>query len=109
MIPNGGTPAGEDFHHLTGGLRTIYEAVEFLDLRQGDRIGHATAAGIHPDIRLQHVGQNFVISRGEWLDDLIFVLHILGKYPESPLKKKLAGIRVEVDRHAQAVYRKHYY
>ncbi len=100
--------AGEDFHHLAGGLRAIYEAVEFLDLRPGDRIGHATAAGIHPDFWFQHVGRNFVISRGEWLDDLIFVLHILEKYPESPLNKKLAGIRAEVDRHAQEVYQKHY-
>jgi hypothetical protein len=100
--------AGEDFHHLAGGLRAIYEAVEFLDLHPGDRLGHATAAGIHPDLWLQHLGQNFVISRGEWLDDLIFVLHILAKYPESSLNKKLAGIRAEVDRHAQEVYQKHY-
>ena len=40
--------AGEDFYHLLGGLRCIYEAVDFLNLSYGDRIGHATAAGISP-------------------------------------------------------------
>ncbi|MGD9212939.1 MAG: hypothetical protein PVI90_19295 [Desulfobacteraceae bacterium] len=100
--------AGEDFHHLAGGLRAVYEAVEFLGLRQGDRIGHATAAGIDPEIWLRHVGKEFVISQGEWLDDMLFVLHMLGKYPQSPLNQKLSVVLSEMDRHAQQVYKKHY-
>lgn len=41
--------AGEDFFHILSGLRAIYEAIEFLGLQAGDRIGHATAAGV--DVR----------------------------------------------------------
>jgi adenosine deaminase len=100
--------AGEDFHHLAGGLRAIYEAVKFLGLRPGDRIGHAVAAGIDPAIWQKRVGEQLVISRGEWLDDLLFVLHLLEKYPQSPLNAKLSGIHAETDRQAQRVYKKHY-
>ncbi|MCP4116983.1 MAG: hypothetical protein GY737_16580 [Desulfobacteraceae bacterium] len=100
--------AGEDFHHLIGGMRAIYEAIEFLGMQRGDRIGHGTAAGIEPEIWLKHVGDEFAISEGEWLDDLIFVLHLLEKYPDSPLNSRLAAIRGEVDKRAQRVYRKHY-
>nr|WP_321399150.1 hypothetical protein [uncultured Desulfobacter sp.] len=38
--------SGEDFAHLLSGVRTLFEAVEFLELQSGDRIGHATALGI---------------------------------------------------------------
>lgn len=40
--------AGEDFVHLLGGMRRIDEAIEQLDLRQRDRIGHALALGTDP-------------------------------------------------------------
>lgn len=40
--------AGEDFYDLTDGLRTIAEAILFLKLRNGDRIGHGIALGIDP-------------------------------------------------------------
>jgi hypothetical protein len=39
---------GEDFSHLLTGLRHVDEAVEVLDLREGDRIGHGLALGIDP-------------------------------------------------------------
>lgn len=40
--------AGEDFAHLLTGLRHIHEAVDLLDLREGDRIGHGFALGVDP-------------------------------------------------------------
>ena len=38
--------AGEDFYDLVDGLRAIDECIHFLNLKQGDRIGHALALGI---------------------------------------------------------------
>lgn len=40
---------GEDFFDITDGLRAIYEAIRFLELSQGDRIGHGVALGIDVD------------------------------------------------------------
>ncbi|MBF0377673.1 MAG: hypothetical protein HQK72_09335 [Desulfamplus sp.] len=100
--------AGEDFHHLIGGMRAIYEAVEFLGMQQGDRIGHGTAVGIEPDIWLKYVGEQLIVSEGEWLDDIIFLLHLIEKYPDSALNSKIAVIQKEIDKHSQQIYSKHY-
>lgn len=42
--------AGEDFVHILSGLRMVYEAVDFLEMKSGNRIGHATALGIEPKL-----------------------------------------------------------
>lgn len=96
--------AGEDFHHLAGGMRAMYEAVEFLDLRRGDRIGHGTAAGIDPVLWLDHVGDEFAMSRGEWLDDLLFVIHLIESTPTPELITKLHLLRSQAIGLAQEVY-----
>ncbi len=41
--------SGEDFIHLATGLRHIHEALVFLPLREGDRIGHGMALGTDPE------------------------------------------------------------
>lgn len=38
---------GEDFYEVVDGLRAIDEAILFLELAQGDRIGHGVALGIN--------------------------------------------------------------
>ncbi|AVM73150.1 amidohydrolase family protein [Magnetospirillum gryphiswaldense] len=40
--------AGEDFRHLLSGIRTVLEAVTFLGMTPGNRIGHGTALGLDP-------------------------------------------------------------
>lgn len=97
--------AGEDFHHLIGGLRAIYEAIKFLDLRRGDRIGHGTAAGIDPLLWLEHVGDEFAMSRGEWLDDLLFAIHLIEKNPAAGLTARLPLLRSEAEGLAHEIYR----
>ena len=44
--------AGEDFIHLLSGIRAVYEALYFLDLNKGDRIGHATGSYFEIYIRI---------------------------------------------------------
>ena len=69
--------AGEDFVHLLSGLRMMVEAVEFLDMEQGDRIGHGTAAGIEPSLWMNRIGKTVKMRKGEWLDDLIIAYHLI--------------------------------
>lgn len=65
--------AGEDFVHLLSGLRMVYEAVDFLEMQSGNRIGHATALGIEPELWNQRLyGTKLTIKKGEWLDNLVF-------------------------------------
>jgi adenosine deaminase len=69
--------AGEDFYHIPGGLRAIYEAITFCNLQKGDRIGHATATGLPAVQWAQVVGNHILIRQGEYLDDLIFIYHLI--------------------------------
>lgn len=64
---------GEDFVHLASGLRAINEAVLFLDLTSGCRLGHATAAGLSPEKWWQSVGDAVIQPSEDRLDDLVFV------------------------------------
>jgi adenosine deaminase len=63
---------GEDFVHLLSGIRAVYEAIIFLDLRSGNRIGHATAIGIDPALWKECIGETVVMRHGDYLDDLVF-------------------------------------
>lgn len=75
--------AGEDFIHLLSGIRAVYEAVYFLDLDRGDRIGHATALGIDAGLwlkRIRAAGNKIVIEQGEWLDNLVFLYHMATEF-----------------------------
>ncbi len=73
--------AGEDFAHLISGLRTMWEAVHFLGLKSGNRIGHGNAVGIEPNFWLKCMGGGLVLSKGEWLDNLVFAHHLLDREP----------------------------
>lgn len=70
---------GEDFEHLISGIRAVYEAVRFLGLRSGDRIGHGTAIGIEPSLWIERSQREIAKKRGDWLDDLIFAHMVLGR------------------------------
>ncbi|WP_027371288.1 hypothetical protein [Desulfovermiculus halophilus] len=81
---------GEDFSHLLSGLRSIDEAVTFLELGSGDRLGHATALGMEPGLWRQRVGPQVACAQGEWLDDLIWLDCMLLDLPhDGDLERKL--------------------
>ena len=63
---------GEDFTHLASGLRAICEAVFYLGLDAGCRIGHGTAAGVNPKKWWGAVQGYVVLPLEERLDDLVF-------------------------------------
>ena len=68
---------GEDFYHLISGIRAVYEGVLFLDLKQGNRVGHATSIGIPPQLWRADMPGVLVMRQGDWLLDLIFTWKIL--------------------------------
>jgi hypothetical protein len=61
--------AGEDFLHLLGGLRRVDETIEYLQMSQGDRLGHGLALGVNP-IEWATQTRGVAISRMERLKDL---------------------------------------
>lgn len=93
---------GEDFEHLTSGIRATYEAITFLNLSVGDRIGHGTALGIDPELWLRCSQTQIAKRCGDWLDDLVFAYrHLDGgsRYPELHAK-----LEMEIARLSQMIY-----
>ena len=93
---------GEDFIHLLSGIRAIYEALFFLDLSGGSRIGHGTAVGLDPGFWLEKMNDGVVISRGEWLDNMVFLYLMLQKRSDSNFN--MEKLRHEIELHAEKVY-----
>lgn len=69
---------GEDFRHLLSGLRAIHEVIEFLKPLPGDRLGHAIALALKPEIWAAQVGYQAVMPQQEWLDTLVWLHYLLG-------------------------------
>ncbi|WP_141047695.1 hypothetical protein [Aliarcobacter cryaerophilus] len=86
--------AGEDFIHIISGIRYIFEALIFLDMREYDRIGHATALGIKPKFWREKLNNQLVISKGEWLDNLIFLNNFLN----------LKNLNKEINKYWKEIY-----
>jgi len=73
--------AGESFHHPVTGLRTIHEAINFLHLRRGDRIGHGLALGMNAIEWERHMGASPLLTSAELLDNLVWVAVLLRDTP----------------------------
>lgn len=76
-IPHATYHTGEDFYHLVSGIRTVWETVDLLGFQRGDRIGHATALGVDPSIWMHTMPGRVAPTRGDWLQDLVFVWNLL--------------------------------
>ncbi|NMA74705.1 MAG: hypothetical protein GX963_11200 [Bacteroidales bacterium] len=100
--------AGEDFFHIISGLRAIYEAIRFNDLSSGDRIGHATATGICPDVWIRNVGNNLFMRQGDYLDDLLFTYHLIISKDDGLLKGKIPFLVNRIHELSYRIYKKSY-
>lgn len=95
---------GEDFRHLLSGLRFIYEATDFLELRRGDRLGHCTAVGIPPALWKERNGEFCVLPQGEWLDNLVFAWMLIGEQRDADLTKYLFLLEREIAEYSNKIY-----
>lgn len=69
---------GEIFSDVTSGLRAIDEALRFLNLKPGDRIGHGTALGINPTWWRKKYPR-VRLSQGTMLDNYVWIWGIWHK------------------------------
>lgn len=66
---------GEDFYDIADGLRAIDEAVRFLELRRGDRLGHALALGVEPTRHYQTKSMCSILPKQNHLDNLVWLIY----------------------------------
>lgn len=99
--------AGEDFKHLLSGMRQIFEAIHYLDLQPGDRIGHATAVGIEPTLWQERAAARQQISKGEWLDTLLFTHHLLLETGDAECIHQAYKLENTIQRLGEIVFSRH--
>ena len=100
--------AGEDFYHILSGLRAIYEAMYFLDMKHGDRIGHAAAAGTDVKTWADIVGNELYMPQGIYMDDLIFAYHFINDEKIECLYHALPFLTQKIERLFLGIYKKHF-
>lgn len=84
--------AGEDFHDLVDGIRAVDEALRFLHMRRGDRIGHALATGVNPKVHARNKDYRSIVSKQDQLDNDVWLLRFAreeGIYVDSRLRHRL--------------------
>ncbi|MGL4410999.1 MAG: hypothetical protein ACRCTF_02510 [Bacteroidales bacterium] len=66
--------AGEDYLDLVDGLRSIDEAILFLNYESGDRIGHALALGIDARNYYELKDNTLIMPKHDYIDNLAWLL-----------------------------------
>lgn len=66
---------GEDFLSVEDGLRAIDEAIAFLNLKRGSRLGHALALGVDPKQHYEKKGNHIPEEKQDRLDNLVWLLY----------------------------------
>lgn len=99
--------AGEDFVHLLTGLRRLDNTVTYLQLEEGDRLGHALALGVNPSIWCDRAGR-VVLSYEERLLDLIWEWSCYARQGIGVASERLAYVRTEMVRLARSIFDRSY-
>jgi hypothetical protein len=71
---------GEDFLDVADGLRAIEEAILFLELTHGDRLGHAIVLGIDIEEWYKNKGNHVNLSKQDLLDNVAWTIKKLKEY-----------------------------
>jgi hypothetical protein len=95
--------AGEDFVHLMTGLRRLDDTVRYLQLEEGDRLGHALSLGVDPSTWCSRVGR-VVQTREERLFDLVWEWRCYAKEGVGVGSERSAYVRNEMVRLARLIF-----
>lgn len=95
---------GEDFLDITDGLRAIDEAVKFLNLDCGDRLGHATVLGINVEDWYHSKNYQVTLSVQDYLDNLAWLYHAIYRYEIKGMELLLNYLKEQFDIYFRSIY-----
>lgn len=98
---------GEDFLDVIDGLRAIDEAVSFLNMKCGDRLGHALALGIDVEEWYASKCGCILISQMDYLDNLVWLYSKIRKFRLKDLEDTIHYIEKRYDEYFRIVYLNH--
>lgn len=95
---------GEDFLDLSDGLRAIDEAIRFLDMGCGDRLGHALALGIDAKEWYSNKNRQITIPLQDYLDNIVWMHHALIRYNISEINSLKGWLEEQYSRYFAYIY-----
>lgn len=101
--------AGEDFLDVSDGLRAIDEAVEYMNLSHGERIGHALALGIDVPKWYKSKNNMIVIKKQDYLDNICWLLNKIDLWKVPVEHSSYQYLRREYEILFKEVYQKVHY
>lgn len=97
---------GETFTDILDGLRAIDEAVHFLNLDCGDRLGHATVLGMDVEKWYKDCNYKFLIRRQDYLDNIVWLYQKLLQYHISDTDTLMQYLENQFEKYFALTYRK---
>lgn len=97
---------GEDFQDILDGIRAIDEAICFLNLDRGDRLGHATALGLDVEKWYCKNSYNISIRLQDYLDNVVWLYHKLIAYHIKGAEPLMEYLKTEFQLYFSIIYEK---
>lgn len=97
---------GEDFLDVVDGLRAVEEAVLFLNMKCGDRIGHGLVLGIDVEEWYQLKNYRILISQQDYLDNVVWLYMKIKFYGLESCQEALLHLEEEYSKYFRMIYGK---
>ena len=97
---------GEDNQDVLDGLRAIDEAICFLNLGSGDRLGHATLLGVDVDEWYLQRRNTISIRQQDYLDNVVWLYNKINQYHISNQDNVLEYLEREFHTYFNLIYEK---
>lgn len=98
---------GEDFLDVADGLRAIDEAINFLDMDCGDRLGHALALGIDVEEWYKSKNNYILLPQQDYLDNLVWIYNRLIQFNIQGMDALKDEIQKKYERYFYEIYGKY--
>lgn len=96
---------GEDFRDIVDGLRAVDEAILFLNIQNGDRLGHATVLGINVRKWYESKEYNIQLSKQDYLDNVVWLYHKLIEFNICGIENLKGFLKGEYEKYFREIYR----
>lgn len=95
---------GEDYYDIVDGLRAIEEAILFLNLTDGSRLGHAVALGLGAKEYYAERKDTIIIPKQDLLDNCVWLLSKMDEYAIKDVTGVRNKLMIEVQRLLNEIY-----
>lgn len=95
---------GEDFLDLADGLRAIDEAIMFLNLTCGDRLGHALALGVNVEEWYKGKRGQIILPQQDYLDNVVWLHEKICSYNIEGFDNLKDQLKDEFNKYFEKIY-----